>query len=234
MIKCEVKNYLQVAEPPDLLVFDEVKRVVSSGISLEDSNTVRQETGDKIIDVISLGIYRATDFLHVPMPEVGLIYPWNGGPGADFVNNEHVLASADISDENPDGIVLFSPLYLQSVADYMDGKNYGNAIRVGITPLESVSSHEVYHLWQLRHFPVTVSKDCHKLRTLGHDVWNKTRTEMAAGKFGIVFKAKDTQDDIVSISDLMPIEIDLIDRELRSVREQLRGEVEKIFVPPQF
>ncbi len=190
MVEKELINYLETQPNRKGRVLSKIRTCVERGIRLEDASYLRisPDTREFIVSQISETIYDTSDFLGISHPEVTLIYPWNGSPGESPDSDQNVIANASRAKNAKKGAIGFSPLYLQSVVDYVQmGKREGMAFKMGRNSLYQITSHEQYHIWQFLEFPTVAHKHIDVLKQEGQNEWNSTWTERGAQMFGDMF-----------------------------------------------
>lgn len=190
MVERELINYLEIPPKRNGRVLSRIRTQVQEGIRLEDASylQISSDTRESMLSQISETIYDTSDFLSISHPEVTLIYPWDGSPGDTPDTDQNVIANASCGKNANEGIIGFSPLYLQSVVEYVQmGKRHGMAYMMGRNSLYQITAHEQYHIWQFFQFPSVTHKHTDVLKKEGQKDWNSTWTERGAQIFGDMF-----------------------------------------------
>lgn len=193
MIESEVRQFFETAQKPSPSIVDEIAAEVSLGIRLEEGigHKTTKEVRDSLVKEIATTVFYASNFLGTPpWPSFGLIYEWGSKPPEKYRSqNRIVLASADVDDNNPYGLINFTPYYLEATAGFMMGVNNINSLTHGHgNPLSKVTAHESYHIWQYFELPKSMERQTEVLFSAGLCAWEKTRAERSAKLFEDIFE----------------------------------------------
>lgn len=145
-----IREFFGSEIPKDLEKLSEIQRKVFEGLRLEEgtpSNYFVERS--QLVGVIAETIYDTTEYLCIDVPRVGLVYDWKDDVGRRI----KVLISAETSK----GQIKFSPHFLEGVM--LDFVTNGVDDISQIRELIKITSHEVYHYYQLERFPNSTEKD---------------------------------------------------------------------------
>lgn len=188
-----INRYFHNADKPPLEDVAKIAMDLAQSVRLEEGigSSTTPEVRCKIVSEIAVVVYRATDYYDIhPSPSFGLTYPWGEKPPKKHVSADgksYIIATADMNDDYPEGIISFSPIYFEALADYMAGKSTETS-HWGIDyPVVEVGSHEVDHLDKFIKARADMKRDLFVFATEGMDKWANTPMEKSAKKFGRLF-----------------------------------------------
>jgi hypothetical protein len=167
-----------------------IRGTVSLGIRLKEKYGLQilEETEAEMVEQISQGLYLASQYLHLPVPdEVGFIEGKKGIPDRNIDGGNYSLADNAVSEECPNGIICYSPFYLKQIADCIERVDGNPGYYEAMYSLMLVSSHEIYHTREHAKFPRMLRRDVDILENSGIEQWNNTHAERGAKLFGDLF-----------------------------------------------
>ncbi len=132
---------------------DDLKIKIDSSLRLEEGiPNSRKTTRERVVSEISSTILDFSKLKKIPAPNVGLMAEWSEVGSRE--RNWVIPAVSNITQDHPDGIILFNPIYFQAFFSQHDKLNitnlrYQSSIRV-------LTGHEAYHIWEKKKFPNAV------------------------------------------------------------------------------
>ncbi len=193
MVETELAKYFKTAEVPRPRDLRPFKRAVERGLHLEDGlgDRVDYSVIDDMTEEIAAASFHASDFLrNKGVPNFGLIYPWGGEQPRVKNKGMVVLADADVNFDNPNGLIRFSPKYLDAIANFKMGIDDSVVLSYGHdSSLDKITAHEEYHIYQYFCFPITMERHVQAASSKDLAEWNKTWAEKGARRFETVYDA---------------------------------------------
>lgn len=159
---------------------------IYEGLALEEATflEIPRYVQTNIVSKIESSFIALSKILSIPVPEIGLTMSWSGEsyirvPKGDRI--EDIIAQADFDESNQIGIVRYSPFYLKSLISNKLG--VGQDIEIQPHPLEGVTAHEGFHIWQYMNQGEQIKRDFQIALREGSRGFNQTRTEQEAIEF---------------------------------------------------
>lgn len=177
MISREI-NFLYRAEEKS--VFNSHRTKIAENLKLKEVVTnIPSAVEEGVVTDIAKNLIRLSKELKIPLPSIGIIVPTDKHFAIKSQNGKkrYALANSSISEENPEGIIKFSPLYLDHLISFRMGFDEEKP-----SPIEWLVSHEAFHLWQHRNNPEAIVQDCMQYEN-GAEAWETTLSEIHANEF---------------------------------------------------
>lgn len=167
-----------------------MKKKIDSSLRLEEGiPNSRKATRERVVSEISSTILDFSKLKKIPPPDVGLMAQWSDVGSRE--RNWVIPAIADITEEHPDGVILFNPIYFQAFFSQHDKLNitnlrYQSSIRV-------LTAHEAYHIWEKKKFPNSgirygerdagmIYSEIDRLKRSETDTFDLSRSEVSHGE----------------------------------------------------
>jgi hypothetical protein len=185
-----IKDFLQTNEVSESAV-SILQWRIGAGIDFK-SLGIEGAVADEMILKIAGGICLATQFLRIHYPDsiVMLVSSNDGSSELSEDSMRQTLATSDRSKTFSNGIIYFSPVFLQQVAKAV-GRGLFTEIALGA--LADIGMHETYHIWQDIEHPVELARDTKILRKSGKKAWLETWSEKEAIGFSLAVRTAMTE-----------------------------------------
>ncbi len=165
-------------------VESDVLRHIEHKLRLDEGEIMDPSIRDSIVREIWQGTQASVLDLQIPIPDFDLIYGWNGDPASGIKDGRKVLA--DLLFHNGNGIIRFSPSYLESYSLFLES---GFHISRDPSPRQ-ISMHETRHFWQWISNPSQMTLDLGIMKAHGFDGWIRTESEIDAVGYSASMEAK--------------------------------------------